>query len=57
MRSLQWWRDPILNYLDDRQTNAFAEGITNKINAIVIRDPFEASRVGGRQHRQQSGSL
>jgi transposase len=30
-RSLQWWREPILAYFDDRLTNAFAEGITNKI--------------------------
>lgn len=30
-RTLQWWREPILAYFDDRRTNAFAEGITNKI--------------------------
>lgn len=33
-RTLQWWRDPILNYFDDRVTNAFAEGITNKIKVM-----------------------
>jgi transposase len=30
-RHMQWWREEILNYFDDRVTNAFAEGITNKI--------------------------
>jgi transposase len=27
-RTLQWWREQILNYFDDRVTNAFAEGVT-----------------------------
>lgn len=36
-RSLQWWRDEILNYFDDRQTNAFAEGVTNKIKVMKRR--------------------
>jgi transposase len=36
-RTLQWWRDPILNYFDDRITNAFAEGITNKIKVMKRR--------------------
>lgn len=36
-RQLQWWRDPILNYFDDRVTNAFAEGITNKIKVMKRR--------------------
>jgi len=36
-RTLQWWRDPILNYFDDRVTNAFAEGITNKIKVMKRR--------------------
>lgn len=36
-RSLQWWRDQILNYIDDRVTNAFAEGITNKIKVMKRR--------------------
>lgn len=36
-RTLQWWRDQILNYLDDPVTNAFAEGITNKIKVMKRR--------------------
>jgi transposase len=36
-RTLQWWRDPILNYFDDRITNAFAEGMTNKIKVMKRR--------------------
>ncbi len=36
-RTLQWWRDEILNYLDDPVTNAFAEGITNKIKVMKRR--------------------
>ncbi len=44
-RTLQWWREEILNYFGDRMTNAFAEGITNKIKVIKrrsygFRDPF-----------------
>lgn len=43
-RTLQWWREPILAYFEDRQTNAFAEGITNKIkvtkrSAYGFRNP------------------
>lgn len=33
-RTLQWWRDQILNYFPDRLTNAFAEGSTNKIKVL-----------------------
>jgi transposase len=33
-RTLQWWREPILAYFDDRMTNGFAEGITNKIKVM-----------------------
>ncbi|MCA1703103.1 MAG: ISL3 family transposase [Actinobacteria bacterium] len=33
-KSLGWWREQILNYFDDRVTNAFAEGITNKIKVM-----------------------
>lgn len=33
-RTLQWWREPILAYFDDRVTNGFAEGITNKIKVM-----------------------
>jgi transposase len=36
-RTLQWWREEILNYFDDRVTNAFAEGITNKIKVMKRR--------------------
>lgn len=36
-RQLQWWREQILNYFDDRVTNAFAEGITNKIKVMKRR--------------------
>jgi transposase len=36
-RSLQWWVEPILAYFDDRVTNAFAEGITNKIKVMKRR--------------------
>jgi transposase len=44
-RTLQWWREPILNYFDDPMTNAFAEGITNKIKVMKrrsygFRDPL-----------------
>jgi transposase len=35
--NLQWWRDEILNYFDDRQTNAFAEGATNKVKVMKRR--------------------
>ncbi|MDQ3660043.1 MAG: ISL3 family transposase [Actinomycetota bacterium] len=48
-RTLQWWRDEILNYFDDRVTNAFAEGITNKIKVMKrrsygFRDPVRYRR-------------
>jgi hypothetical protein len=33
-RTLAWWREQILSYFDDRVTNAFAEGITNKIKVL-----------------------
>ena len=33
-RSLGAWEEQILNYFDDRVTNSFAEGITNKIKVI-----------------------
>lgn len=36
-RTLQWWRDQILNHLDVPVTNAFAEGITNKIKVMKRR--------------------
>jgi transposase len=36
-RTLGWWREEILAYFDDRQTNAFAEGVTNKIKVMKRR--------------------
>ena len=44
-RTLQWWHEEILNYFDDRVTNAFAEGSTNKIKVLKrrsygFRDPI-----------------
>jgi transposase len=36
-RTLQWWREEILAYFDDRQTNGFAEGVTNKIKVMKRR--------------------
>jgi len=36
-RTLNNWREPILNYHDDPQTNAYAEGITNKIKVMKRR--------------------
>lgn len=33
-RTLGWWREQILAYFDDPLTNAFAEGITNKIKVM-----------------------
>lgn len=36
-RTLQWWVEPILAFFDDRVTNAFAEGITNKIKVMKRR--------------------
>jgi transposase len=35
--NMQWWREPILNYFEDPQTNAYAEGITNKIKVLKRR--------------------
>ena len=44
-RQLQWWSEQILNHFDDRVTNSFAEGITNKIKVLKrrsygFRDPL-----------------
>lgn len=44
-RTLQWWTEEILAYFDHTMTNAFAEGITNKIKVIKrmsygFRDPI-----------------
>jgi transposase len=35
--TLRPWADQILNYFDDPQTNAYAEGITNKIKVLKRR--------------------
>ena len=35
--TLSHWQNQILNYFDDRQTNAYAEGITNKIKVLKRR--------------------
>jgi len=36
-RTLSHWTDAILNYFNDRQTNGYAEGITNKIKVLKRR--------------------
>jgi transposase len=36
-RNLSRWRDEILNYFEDRQTNGYAEGVTNKIKVMKRR--------------------
>lgn len=36
-RHLQRWREEILAYFDDRQTNGYAEGVTNKIKVMKRR--------------------
>jgi transposase len=36
-RTINRWKQPILNYHDDPQTNAYAEGITNKIKVLKRR--------------------
>jgi transposase len=36
-RTLSHWKQPILNYFDSRHTNAYAEGITNKIKVLKRR--------------------
>lgn len=36
-RNLQWWREEILAYFEDRQTNGFAQGVTNKIKVMKRR--------------------
>ncbi len=36
-RTIKRWRQPILNYFDDPQTNGYAEGITNKIKVMKRR--------------------
>lgn len=61
-RTLQWWREQILNYFDDRVTNAFAEGITNRIKVMKRRsygfhDPerYRQKVLLGFRHRGTSG--
>lgn len=36
-RTISRWKEQILNYFDDRQTNGYAEGITNKIKVLKRR--------------------
>jgi transposase len=36
-RTLQHWRDEILNHFDGRHTNGFAEGVTNKVKVMKRR--------------------
>ncbi len=36
-KNISRWTEPILAYFDDRQTNAYAEGITNKIKVLKRR--------------------
>lgn len=62
-RTLQWWREQILNYFDDPVTNAFAEGITNKIKVLKrrsygFRDPVRYRHkvlLGCRPRRRRYG--
>ena len=62
-RTLQWWHEEILNYFDDRVTNAFAEGSTNKIKVLKrrsygFRDPIRYRQkvlLSCRRRRGQSG--
>ena len=58
-RQLQWWSEQILNYFDDRVTNAFAEGITNRIKVMKrrsygFRDPvrYRHKVLLSRRHRR-----
>lgn len=37
IRTVELWKEPIFNYFDDRQTNGYAEGITNKIKVLKRR--------------------
>lgn len=36
-RIINKWKQPILNYFDDPQTNGYAEGITNKVKVLKRR--------------------
>ena len=45
-RTLQWWVEPILAYFEDRVTNFFAEGITNKIKVMKRMSYGFATRPG-----------
>jgi transposase len=36
-KALSLWREQILNYFDDRQTNGYAEGVTNTIKVLKRR--------------------
>lgn len=62
-RTLSHWREPILSYFDDRVTNAFAEGVTNKIKVLKrraygFRDPARYRRkvlLNCRRRRSREG--
>lgn len=61
-RTLQHWREPILAYFDHRVTNAYAEGITNKIKvmkrtAYGFRSPerYRAKVLLSTRHRRSNG--
>jgi transposase len=62
-RTLQWWNEEILNYFDDRVTNAFAEGTTNWIKVVKrrsygFRDPVRYRQkvlLGCRRRRGSGG--
>jgi transposase len=49
-RTLENWREQILAYFDDRQTNAFAEGITNKIK-VMKRSAYGFRNPGRYRHK------
>ena len=60
-RTLQWWREQILNHFDDPVTNSFAEGITNWIKVVKrrsygFRDPIRYRQkilLGSRRRRSR----
>jgi transposase len=62
-RTLQWWTEEILNYFDDRITNACAEGTTNWIKVVKrrsygFRDPIRYRQkvlLGSRRRRSRGG--
>ena len=62
-RTLGAWEEQILSYFDDRVTNAFAEGITNKVKVIKrsaygFRNPvrYRSKVLLACGHRRRSGA-